>query len=175
MSKIIKRPFIKSVEFCIDENIWGHRLYDEQLPHLTVLEFLGVLGSNLNKPLRPHDGLGGAVNFKPQRQMRLRGLLFNNPFVESIAETRRNPRRKTARSSPTRRSGVSGSTSSIRGRPATGTRPVTWPTCVSPSRASTTSPRRSSCFVPRPLRRAATSAGARSSSSLLAQTPSTRT
>ena len=88
MSKIIKRPFIKSVEFCIDENIWGHRLYDEQLPHLTVLEFLGVLGSNLNKPLRPHDGLGGAVNFKPQRQMRLRGLLFNNPFVESIAESK---------------------------------------------------------------------------------------
>ena len=88
MRKIIKRPFIKSVEFCIDENIWGHRLYDEQLPHLTVLEFLGVLGSNLNKPLRPHDGLGGAVNFKPQRQMRLRGLLFNNPFVESIAESK---------------------------------------------------------------------------------------
>ena len=23
MRKIIKRPFIKSVEFCIDENIWG--------------------------------------------------------------------------------------------------------------------------------------------------------
>ena len=43
MSAIIKRPEIKSVDFCVDENIWGHRLYDEQLPHLTVLEFLGVL------------------------------------------------------------------------------------------------------------------------------------
>lgn len=88
MSEIIKRPEIKSVDFCVDENIWGHRLYDEQLPHLTVLEFLGVLGSNLDKPLRPHDGLGGAVKFKPQRQMRLRGLLFNNPYVETIAESR---------------------------------------------------------------------------------------
>lgn len=88
MSEIIKRPFIKGVDFCVDENIWGHRLYDEQLPHLTVLEFLGVLGSNLDKPLRPHDGLGGAVQFKPQRQIRLRGLLFNNPYVESIAESK---------------------------------------------------------------------------------------
>ena len=88
MSGTIKRPLIKSVDFCVDENIWGHRLYDEQLPHLTVLEFLGVLGSNLDKPLRPHTGLGGAVQFKPQRQMRLRGLLFNNPYVESISQSK---------------------------------------------------------------------------------------
>jgi len=87
MSAIIKRPEIKSVDFCVDENIWGHRLYDEQLPHLTVLEFLGVLGSNLDRPLRPHQELGGQVTFKPQRQIRLRGLLFNNPYVESIAES----------------------------------------------------------------------------------------
>lgn len=87
MSSIIKRPEIKSVAFCVDENIWGHRLYDEQLPHLTILEFLGVLGSNLEQPLRPHQELGGVVKFKPQRQIRLRGLLFNNPYVESIAES----------------------------------------------------------------------------------------
>lgn len=85
MSEILKRPEIKGVDFCVDENIWGHRLYDEQLPHLTVLEFLGVLGSNLDKPLLPHEGLGGAIKFRPQRQIRLRGLLFNNPYVESIA------------------------------------------------------------------------------------------
>ncbi|MDQ0142883.1 hypothetical protein [Cupriavidus necator] len=87
MSEIYKRPEIKSVDFCVDENIWGHRLYDEQLPHLTVLEFLGTLGSNLEKPLRPHEGLDGAFKFQPQRQIRLRGLLFNNPYVESIAES----------------------------------------------------------------------------------------
>ncbi|WP_434776178.1 hypothetical protein [Pseudomonas oryzihabitans] len=85
MSVIIERPQIRSVDFCVDENIWGHRLYDEQLPHLTVLEFLGVLGSNLDRPLRPHNEQGGSVLFKPQRQVRLRGLLFNNPYVESIA------------------------------------------------------------------------------------------
>ncbi|KER88693.1 hypothetical protein GW16_00620 [Xanthomonas arboricola pv. celebensis] len=87
MSEILKRPEIKSVDFCVDENIWGHRLYDEQLPHLTVLEFLGALGSNLDKPLRPQEGLGGAFKFQPQRQIRLRGLLFNNPYVESISES----------------------------------------------------------------------------------------
>lgn len=87
MNAIIKRPDIKSVDFCVDENIWGHRLYDEQLPHLTVLEFLGVLGSNLDRPLRPHQGQDGSVMFKPQRQVRLRALLFNNPYVESIAES----------------------------------------------------------------------------------------
>lgn len=87
MSETIKRPEIRGVDFCVDENIWGHRLYDEQLPHLTVLEFLGVLGSNLDRPLLPHEGLGGAFKFRPQRQIRLRGLLFNNPYVESIAES----------------------------------------------------------------------------------------
>ena len=86
MSSIIKRPEIKSVDFCVDENIWGHRLYDEQLPHLTVLEFLGVLGSNLDRPLRLRAEDGGTVKFKPQRQIRLRSLLFNNPYVESIAD-----------------------------------------------------------------------------------------
>ena len=87
MSAIIKRPEIKSVDFCVDENIWGHRLYDEQLPHLTVLEFLGVLGSNLDRPLKLREEHGGTVMFKPQRQIRLRGLLFNNPYVESIADS----------------------------------------------------------------------------------------
>ena len=29
MSEIYKRPEIKGVDFCVDENIWGHRLYDE--------------------------------------------------------------------------------------------------------------------------------------------------
>lgn len=87
MNTILKRPEIKSVDFCVDENIWGHRLYDEQLPHLTVLEFLGVLGSNLDRPLRQHQDQCGLVSFKPQRQIRLRGLLFNNPYVESISES----------------------------------------------------------------------------------------
>lgn len=77
------RKKIPKIDFAVDEHIWGHRLYDEQLPHLTVLEFLGVLGSNISAPLA---GPADQVRYRPQRQFRLRGLLFNNPFVESIRE-----------------------------------------------------------------------------------------
>ncbi len=42
-----------------------------------------MLGSNVSAPLAdPAD----QVYYRPQRQFRLRGLLFNNPFVESIRE-----------------------------------------------------------------------------------------
>jgi hypothetical protein len=78
------RQKIDGVDFAVDEHIWGHRLYDEQLPHLAVLEFLGVLGSNADNPLRA--GPGDKVRYRPQRQIRLRGLLFNNPYVEAIRE-----------------------------------------------------------------------------------------
>ncbi len=78
------RPQIDGVDFAVDEHIWGHRLYDEQLPHLAVLEFLGVLASNADNPLiaTPEE----TVRYRPQRQIRLRGLLFNNPYVESVRE-----------------------------------------------------------------------------------------
>lgn len=73
---------IEGVDFAVDEHIWGHRLYDEQLPHLAVLEFLCVLGANAADPLR-EDG-DGRARYKPQRQYRLRSLLFNNPYVEAV-------------------------------------------------------------------------------------------
>lgn len=78
------RQQIDGVDFAVDEHIWGHRLYDEQLPHLAVLEFFCVLGSNADNPLAaaPAD----RVRYRPQRQIRLRGLLFNNPYVEAVRE-----------------------------------------------------------------------------------------
>jgi hypothetical protein len=76
------RTKIDNVDFAVDEHIWGHRLYDEQLPHLAVLEFLTVLRSNTTTPLRPLEG--SVPRYQPQRQLRLRALLFNNPFVETI-------------------------------------------------------------------------------------------
>lgn len=78
----MNRPVIDNVDFAVEEHIWGHRLYDEQLPHLSVLEFLSVLGSNSADPLRA--ALQKAPRYKPQRQIRLRALLFNNPYVETI-------------------------------------------------------------------------------------------
>ena len=45
---------------------------------------MGVLGSNLDSPLiaTPKD----RVRYRPTRQIRLRGLLFNNPYLEAIRE-----------------------------------------------------------------------------------------
>lgn len=78
------RHKIEGIDFAVEEHIWGHRLYDEQLPHLTVLEFLCVLSSNTAQPLS--GGVDVRVRYRPQRQIRLRALLFNNPYVESIRE-----------------------------------------------------------------------------------------
>lgn len=75
---------IDKVDFTVDEHIWGHRLYDEQLPHLTVLEFLTVLGANQANPLA--NDPASDVRYMPQHQIRLRGLLFNNPYVETVRE-----------------------------------------------------------------------------------------
>lgn len=78
------RERVEGVDFAVDEHIWGHRLYDEQMPHLAVLEFLGVLASNRDAPLieRP----GEKVRYRPQRQIRLRSLLFNNPYIQTVRD-----------------------------------------------------------------------------------------
>jgi hypothetical protein len=86
MIKRLPRPAAHKREvfdgaFWVDEQIWGHRLYDEQTPWLTVLEFLSVF---LSQP-----ALTGRADLKytPQRQLRLRNIVFNNPyFAEVIRE-----------------------------------------------------------------------------------------
>ena len=86
--QILPRPPVREdrtgPQLWIDEAIWGHRLHDEQTPWLTVLEFLGIL--------QAEDGQGGGLvekelntlSYKPQQQMRLRNLLFNNPHLVSV-------------------------------------------------------------------------------------------
>lgn len=83
--------FLEDVDFVVDEKIWGHRLYDEQLPHLTFLEFLGILASHQEAPLVEVDE---KVIYKPQRQLRLRGVLFNNPYINIIASSNKSDEKK---------------------------------------------------------------------------------
>lgn len=83
--------FLEDVDFVVDEKIWGHRLYDEQLPHLILLEFLGILASNQDSPFTEVDG---KVIYKPQRQLRLRGVLFNNPYINIIASSNKADEKK---------------------------------------------------------------------------------
>lgn len=64
--------------FWVDEQIWGHRLYDEQTPWLAFLEFMTVFQYD--------PTLNGAVDLKyqPQRQLRLRNIVFNNPHFADV-------------------------------------------------------------------------------------------
>jgi hypothetical protein len=65
-------------DYWIDEQIWGHRLYDEQTPWLTFLEFFTVF---LSEPsLMTQENL----RYRPQRQLRLRNVVFNNPFFTEL-------------------------------------------------------------------------------------------
>ena len=64
--------------YWIDEQIWGHRLYDEQTPWLAFLEFLNIFASELTLNPSPE------VQFKPQRQLQLRNIVFNNPHFPEI-------------------------------------------------------------------------------------------
>lgn len=67
----------------VDEQIWGHRLHDEQTPWLTFLEFLTVFHALQSTALQNHRSPAEALTYRPQRQIRLRNILFNNPhFVE---------------------------------------------------------------------------------------------
>jgi hypothetical protein len=64
--------------FWIDEQIWGHRLYDEQTPWLTFLEFMTVFQHD------PTLSSSAELKYQPQRQLRLRNIIFNNPHFADV-------------------------------------------------------------------------------------------
>lgn len=69
----------------IDEAIWGHRLYDEQVPWLALLEMLGVLraedaaGRAFREPLGPNR-----LHYQSRHLLYLRNIVFNNPSLATI-------------------------------------------------------------------------------------------
>ncbi|SDD08307.1 hypothetical protein SAMN05216337_1007132 [Bradyrhizobium brasilense] len=68
----------------VDEAIWGHRLYDEQTPWLTMLEFLGVLYAEHSRGRALREDKLNGLSYKPQQQLRLRNILFNNPHIATV-------------------------------------------------------------------------------------------
>jgi hypothetical protein len=72
----------------VDEAIWGHRLYDEQTPWLTVLEFLTIFDAE-QAAGRALTELGGfnTLSYQPQQQLRIRNILFNNPHLALIRQS----------------------------------------------------------------------------------------
>jgi hypothetical protein len=68
----------------VDEAIWGHRLHDEQSPWLTVLEFLCVLHAEHGSGRALTEAVFNTLSYRPQTQLRLRNLLFNNPYMAAV-------------------------------------------------------------------------------------------
>lgn len=71
-------------EMWIDEAIWGHRLHDEQTPWLTLLEFLCVLHAEHRHRRTLVEASVNGLSYRPQTQLRLRNLLFNNPHLATV-------------------------------------------------------------------------------------------
>ncbi|TIO74971.1 hypothetical protein [Mesorhizobium sp.] len=90
--EILKRPISHEDRtgpaFWVDEAIWGHRLHDEQSPWLTLLEFLGVLRSEQLAGRALAEQEFNALSYRPQTQLRLRNLIFNNPYLLTIGAER---------------------------------------------------------------------------------------
>lgn len=70
--------------FWVDEAIWGHRLHDEQTPWLIFLEFLTVFLAEYRDGEVFHEEQLNSLSYRPQLQLRLRNLVFNNPYMVTI-------------------------------------------------------------------------------------------
>ncbi|MBL8604946.1 MAG: hypothetical protein JNK72_23665 [Myxococcales bacterium] len=69
-------------ELWLDEAIWGHRLYNEQTPWMTLLEMLGIAATQAGpRRFEEPEGYPG-VDYQPVRRMALRSILFNAPFLD---------------------------------------------------------------------------------------------
>lgn len=73
-------------DFWVDEQIWGHRLWDGQDPWLLFLEFLSVAEACFTEGtlLNQNDGSLPFL-FRPAKHPYLRNLLFNNGKLTEIA------------------------------------------------------------------------------------------
>jgi hypothetical protein len=77
----------QSSSMWVDEAIWGHRLYDEQLPWFVMLEFLNIFYFEFNKSraFEEQDGFN-TLNYKAAHRLFLRYILFNNPYLNEIKQ-----------------------------------------------------------------------------------------
>lgn len=80
--------FEQSSSMWVDEAIWGHRLYDEQLPWFVFLEFLNIFTHEDNKG-RAFDEKGklNELAYRAAHRLYLRNILFNNPHLPEIRMT----------------------------------------------------------------------------------------
>lgn len=79
------RSYHSNISPWLDEQIWGHRIWDGQSPWLIILEFLTVAEACLRENrLFDEGGVHYPLRFRPYQRLYLRNVLFNNEFVDSI-------------------------------------------------------------------------------------------
>jgi hypothetical protein len=71
----------------VDEQIWGHRLWDSESPWLLFLEFLTVAEAcHREGRLLDEHGSHYPLLFRPYQRLHLRNILFNNEGLFQVAE-----------------------------------------------------------------------------------------
>lgn len=76
-----------TIRYWVDEQIWGHRIWDNQTPWLIFLEFIGVAESALREStLLNESGRYYPFFFHPHQRIVLRNLLYNNQILPSIVD-----------------------------------------------------------------------------------------
>ena len=71
----------------VDEQIWGHRLWESQSPWLIFLEFLTVAEScHRDDRLLDDHGRAYPLTYRPNKRLYLRNILYNNEVIVQIAE-----------------------------------------------------------------------------------------
>jgi hypothetical protein len=77
--------FEQSSSMWVDEAIWGHRLYDEQLPWLVFLEFLNIFHHEMEhgRAFKEPNGMN-TLKYRAAHRLYLRSILFNNPHLVQI-------------------------------------------------------------------------------------------
>jgi hypothetical protein len=80
--------FDQSSSMWVDEAIWGHRFYNEQLPWMIFLEFLNVFHyeDEKNRAFEETGGLN-TLKYRAAHRLYLRNILFNNPHLGEIRQS----------------------------------------------------------------------------------------
>jgi hypothetical protein len=77
----------------VDEQMWGHRLWDAESTWLVFLEFLTVAEACERDGRLLEPGGAYPLTFRPQQRMFLRNILFNSDDVARVADEVRESRR----------------------------------------------------------------------------------
>lgn len=80
----LPRPTHIDSDMWVDEAIWGHRLYDEQTPWLTFLEFINVAQSEYEAGRIFTETQPNSLSYAAYSRLYLRNILFNNPRLAMI-------------------------------------------------------------------------------------------